>query len=181
MSVCQNFSSLETVRQEMSFPSGRQWALEKAKERDCGSCTGMEGDQAGGWRKNGCFLRHGWIVHSVLLLFLFVFFRAAPAAYGNPQARGWIWTAATSLRHSHGKTRSKLRLWPNHSSQQRWILNPLSKVMDWTRVLMDTRWVHYHWATTGTSWCYSPVVTQILLTLRKKKPVIFREKKCFQF
>ena len=33
-----------------------------------------------------------------------------------------------------------------HSSQQRWILNPLSKARDWTYILMDTSQVHYHWA-----------------------------------
>ena len=40
-----------------------------------------------------------------------------------------------------------------NSSQQHWILNPLSKARDWPCILMDTAWVHYHWATTGTpSW-----------------------------
>ena len=32
----------------------------------------------------------------------------------------------------------------HHSSGQCWILNPLSKVRDQTRILMDTSWVHYH-------------------------------------
>ena len=36
------------------------------------------------------------------------------------------------------------------SSQQQWILNPLSEARDWTCVLMETSQVHYHWATTGT-------------------------------
>ena len=35
-------------------------------------------------------------------------------------------------------------------SQQHWILNSESKARDWTRLLMDTSRVHYHWATTGT-------------------------------
>ena len=30
------------------------------------------------------------------------------------------------------------------SSQQRWILNPLSEVRDQTSILMDTSQVHYH-------------------------------------
>ena len=37
-----------------------------------------------------------------------------------------------------------------HSSQQCQIHNPLRKARDWTRILMDTNWVCYHWATTGT-------------------------------
>ena len=31
----------------------------------------------------------------------------------------------------------------HHSSPQRQILNPLSKARDWTRILMDTSWVHF--------------------------------------
>ena len=38
----------------------------------------------------------------------------------------------------------------HHSSQQCQILNPLSKARDWTHVLIDTSWVRYSWATTGT-------------------------------
>ena len=40
----------------------------------------------------------------------------------------------------------------HHSSQQCWILNPLSEVRDRTCVLMNTSRVRYHWATTGTPW-----------------------------
>ena len=47
-----------------------------------------------------------------LILFLFIFhffnfFRAAPMAYWNFQARGWIGAAAASLHHSHSKARSE--------------------------------------------------------------------------
>ena len=38
----------------------------------------------------------------------------------------------------------------HHSSRQRQILNPLSEARDWTRVLIDTSWIHYSWATAGT-------------------------------
>ena len=37
-----------------------------------------------------------------------------------------------------------------HSSEQRQILNPLSKARDRTCILMDTSQIRYHWATTGT-------------------------------
>jgi len=36
----------------------------------------------------------------------------------------------------------------HHSSQQCWILKPLSEARDQTCILLDTSWVHYHWATT---------------------------------
>ena len=38
----------------------------------------------------------------------------------------------------------------HHSSQQHWILNPLSGARDWTHILMDASQLHYHWATAGT-------------------------------
>ena len=39
----------------------------------------------------------------------------------------------------------------HHSSQQCWILTPLSEARDRTRVFMDPSWVRHHWAMTGTS------------------------------
>ena len=68
----------------------------------------------------------------------FSLFRAIPAAYGSSKARGRIRAAAASLHHS---------LW------QCQIFNPLSGARDWTLFLMDTRRVHYCWATTGTPHC----------------------------
>ena len=41
-------------------------------------------------------------------------------------------------------------LQPMPQPQQHGILNPLSKAMDQTHILMGTSQVHYHWATTGT-------------------------------
>ena len=38
----------------------------------------------------------------------------------------------------------------HHSSQQRWILNPLSEVRDGTCVLVDASQIHVRRATTGT-------------------------------
>ena len=48
----------------------------------------------------------------ISLFFVFVFFRAAPAAYGSYQARDWIRAVADGLCHSHSNTRSKPCLWP---------------------------------------------------------------------
>ena len=38
----------------------------------------------------------------------------------------------------------------HHSSWQHSVLNPQSKARDGTHILMDTSWVPFHWATTGT-------------------------------
>ena len=47
----------------------------------------------------------------------------------------------------------------NHSSWQHQILNPLSKTRDWTRILLGTSQVHYHWVMIGTpSLTYSSVL-----------------------
>ena len=48
----------------------------------------------------------------------------------------------------------------HHSSQQRWILNPLSGARDRTCILMDTSQVHYCWAKMGT-----PMVVLICIFL----------------
>ena len=47
----------------------------------------------------------------ILFIFLFfLFFRAAPVAYGGSQARGQIRAVAAGLHHSHSKARSEPRL-----------------------------------------------------------------------
>ena len=38
----------------------------------------------------------------------------------------------------------------DHSSQQHWILNPLSKARDQTRNLMVPSWIYFHCTMTGT-------------------------------
>ena len=71
--------------------------------------------------------------YSFFVCFCFCFFKAAPMAYGNSQARGRIGTAAAGLHHSHSNARSKLHLQPTpHLNQHRWIPDPLSKARDWT-------------------------------------------------
>ena len=70
-----------------------------------------------------------------VLFFFFLLFRAAPAAYGGYQARGQIGAGATSL---------------HHSSEQCWILNPLSEARDQTRTLMVASRICFCCATMGT-------------------------------
>ena len=63
-------------------------------------------------------------------LFSFVFFRAAPVAYGDSQARGGISAVATGLYQNHSNSRSELCLRPIPQLTQCQILNPLSKARD---------------------------------------------------
>ena len=80
------------------------------------------------------------ILISVLLLLLLLLFRNTPTAYGSYQARGQIRATAATAKATATATQDPSRYCDlNHSSQQRWILNPLSKVRNQTRILMDTR------------------------------------------
>ena len=76
-------------------------------------------------------------VNCVLIkkFFPFCLFWATPGSYRNSQARSQIGAAAAGL---------------HHSSWQRQILNPQSKTRDRTHILMDTSWVCYCRAMTGT-------------------------------
>ena len=76
-------------------------------------------------------------------VFCFGLFRATPAAYGSSQARGLIGTTAASLHHSHSMWDLSRVCDLHHSSQQRQILNPLSKARGQTLILMDTGQDHY--------------------------------------
>ena len=67
--------------------------------------------------------------------FFFLFFKAAPVAYGSSQARGLIGATGADL---------------HQSSRQRQILNPLSEARDRTRNLMVPSWIRFRCATTGT-------------------------------
>ena len=61
--------------------------------------------------------------------------------------------------------------------QQHQLLNPLSGPKYRTHILMDTGWVHYHWATMGTPWLWLWMSTSGLIQLsimhwwEKTKPV----------
>ena len=68
----------------------------------------------------------------------FCFFRVTLAAHGSSQARGPIGAAGASLHHSHPMPDVSCVCDLHHSSQQCWILNPLSEAKDWACILMDT-------------------------------------------
>ena len=94
------------------------------------------------------YVLRNWVMQDI-----FHPFRAAPEAYGDSQARGWIGATAASLwpQPQQHQIQAELCLWPiYHSLWQRQIFNPLSKARDRTYILMDTCWVHYHCTTTGT-------------------------------
>ena len=66
-----------------------------------------------------------------------LFFRATPTAYVSSQARSWIGTTAASLHHSHSNQDLSHVRDLCHSSQQCWILNPLSKA----RIKPASSWI----------------------------------------
>ena len=51
-----------------------------------------------------------WMRFITIIIIIILFFRAAPRAYGNFQARGQIRATASSPHHSHSNVGSKLRL-----------------------------------------------------------------------
>ena len=65
--------------------------------------------EAGG-EGNGEFLPNGYKVSLWDDEKKIFFFRMAPTAYGNSQAKGRIRVVVASLHHSHSNTRSKLHL-----------------------------------------------------------------------
>ena len=93
----------------------------------------------------------GSVLHALYgLLFCccccFLLFRAVPGAYGSSQARIggveselWLPDYATATAILDPSCVCDLY----HSSWQCWILNPLSKVRDGTRILVDTSRVHF--------------------------------------
>jgi len=86
----------------------------------------------------------------IYLLTYFCFFRATPEAYGSSQARGHIRAISAGLCIAIATLDPSRVCDLHHSSWQCWILNPLSKVKNYTRILIDISWVHYRWATMGT-------------------------------
>ena len=74
-----------------------------------------------------------------MVFFVCLSFRVAPTAYGGSQARDHIEAVAACLCHSNARSEPPCDL--HHSSQQCWILNPLSEARDGTCVLMDIRFI----------------------------------------
>ena len=54
-----------------------------------------------------CFFHY---FYPILFVCLFLFFRAAPTAYGGSQARGLIGAVALGLHHSHSNLASEMCL-----------------------------------------------------------------------
>ena len=67
--------------------------------------------------------------------------RAAPAAHGGSQARGWIGAAATDLCHCRSNLGSEPVLDPHHSPRQHQIPNPPNKpTSPWFPVGPSNHW-----------------------------------------
>ena len=67
-----------------------------------------------------------------IFIYLFIYFRVAPAALGISQARGQIGAASAGLRHTHTVPDPSYNCNLHHSSWQCQILNPLSGARDQT-------------------------------------------------
>ena len=81
------------------------------------------------------FLLLGYTYIYIYFFFFFCFFRAAPEAYGSPQARGLIRAVATGLRYS---------------SRQRWIFNPQGEARDRTHHLIVPSRICFCYTMMGT-------------------------------
>ena len=75
-------------------------------------------------------------------IYFFCLFRAAPTAYGSSQARGQFGAVATGTTTAMPDLSHVCDL--HHSSEQHWILNPLSKARDQICFLMDAGQIHFH-------------------------------------
>ena len=85
-----------------------------------------------------------------IIILFFCIFRATHMAYEVPSlgAKSKLqllaYTTATEMQDL------SLICDLHHSSWQWCSLNPLSRARDWTHILIDSSWVHYHWDTMGT-------------------------------
>ena len=105
----------------------------------------------------GCNMNAGTLLAGAKVFFVCLFvlffclFRAAPAASGSSQTSGLIGAVAAGL---------------HHSSQQRWILNPLSKARDRTCSLMVPSRIRFCCATMGTPTFFLFKITIIIIISR---------------
>ena len=69
--------------------------------------------------------------------FLF-FFMAAPAAYGNSQAKGWIGAATEAYATAMATPDSRHIFDLRHTLWQCQVFNPMSRARDFTHILTET-------------------------------------------
>ena len=71
-----------------------------------------------------------------IFIFIFLLFRAVPAAYGRSQVRSRIGGAAAGLCHSHSNAGSEPRLWTYTTAHSN--IGSLTQVRDLIFIFMDT-------------------------------------------
>ena len=93
------------------------------------------------------------IIHRILIFFLFsLFCSLGPHSWHVEVPRLGVKSELQLLTYdTTTATQDPSRVFNlHHSSWQRWILNPLSKVRDQVQNLMVTSQIHFHCTTTGT-------------------------------
>ena len=95
------------------------------------------------------FCHHRLILLIFILFIYFYLFRAAPAAYGDSQARGPIGAIATGLHHSHSNSRSKLCLQPTPTAH-----GNAGSLTQWARPGIEPRssWMLVRFASSEPWW-----------------------------
>ena len=88
-----------------------------------------------------------------LFILALFYFLATCVAYGSSQARGQSGAIAAGLCHSHSNAGSELICDLQHSSWQRWILNPLSEAWNQTCIFRCTSRVLNPLSHIGNSLC----------------------------
>ena len=76
--------------------------------------------------------------------FFFLLFRATAVAYGGPQARDPVGSAAAAYAAVTATPDLSCVCGLHCSFQKHRILNPLSEARDRTHILLDTSWVRFH-------------------------------------
>ena len=89
-----------------------------------------------------------------IYLFIFVFLKAAPVAYGSSLARGLIGAIAAAYTTATTMPDPSRVCDLHHTSRQCWILNPLSEARDRTHNLMDPSQIRFCCAMTGTPYVW---------------------------